>query len=117
MTHTGAHTGAHGVACADCAAPRWRVLLDRANAGPRCGARCKRTGQPCQGAAMPNGRCRMHGGASTGARTPEGKARCKAAPRKHGGRDGAARVRASQRGEAHRLVVAILNLLRRADTV
>jgi hypothetical protein len=34
---------------------------------PRCGAHCWTTGQPCQQAAMPNGRCRMHGGRSTGA--------------------------------------------------
>jgi hypothetical protein len=32
----------------------------------RCGAHCRTTGQPCQQAAMPNGRCRMHGGRSTG---------------------------------------------------
>jgi hypothetical protein len=31
-------------------------------AAPRCGARSKRTGKPCQGAAMPNGRCKLHGG-------------------------------------------------------
>lgn len=109
-------TGTQEEACATGEAPRWRVLLDRANAGPRCGATCKRTGQPCRGAAMPNGRCRMHGGASTGTRTPEGKARCQAAPRKHGGRDAAARARASQRGEASRLAVAILALLREAGS-
>jgi uncharacterized protein YjcR len=34
---------------------------------PRCGARSKRTGEPCRAAAMKNGRCRMHGGKSTGA--------------------------------------------------
>ena len=34
---------------------------------PRCGARSKRTGEPCQSAAMKNGRCRMHGGKSSGA--------------------------------------------------
>ena len=34
---------------------------------PRCGARSKRTGEPCRSAAMKNGRCRMHGGKSTGA--------------------------------------------------
>ena len=38
---------------------------------PRCGART-RSGQPCQGPAMANGRCRMHGGTSTGPRTEEG---------------------------------------------
>lgn len=105
------HTGAHREACATGEAPRWRVLLDRANAGPRCGATCKRTGQPCRGAAMPNGRCRMHGGTSTGARTPEGKARCRVAPRKHGGRDAAARARAAQRGAARALALDVLQLI------
>ena len=38
--------------------------LLKANAAPRCGARSKRTGKPCQGAAMPNGRCKLHGGKS-----------------------------------------------------
>jgi hypothetical protein len=33
---------------------RLEALL-KANAAPRCGARSKRTGKPCQGAAMPNG--------------------------------------------------------------
>jgi len=44
---------------------RLEALL-KANAAPRCGARSKRTGKPCQGAAMPNGRCKLHGGKSTG---------------------------------------------------
>ncbi len=43
-----------------------------ANAAPRCGARSKRTGKPCRGAAMPNGRCRLHGGKSTGPRDARG---------------------------------------------
>jgi hypothetical protein len=47
---------------------RLEALL-KANAAPRCGARSKRTGKPCQGAAMPNGRCKLHGGKSTGPRT------------------------------------------------
>src|SRR5215470_15631538 len=38
---------------------RLEALL-KANAAPRCGARSKRTGKPCQGAAMPNGRCKLH---------------------------------------------------------
>jgi len=33
---------------------------------PRCGAKT-RSGNPCQGPAMKNGRCRMHGGTSPGA--------------------------------------------------
>jgi hypothetical protein len=58
--------------------------LVRANAAPRCGARSKRTGKPCQGAAMPNGRCRLHGGKSTGPRTPEGLERSRRANSRHG---------------------------------
>ncbi len=49
----------------------------------RCGAKA-RSGTPCRGPAMTNGRCRMHGGRSTGPRTPEGKARMIAANTKHG---------------------------------
>jgi hypothetical protein len=48
------------------------------------GARSKRTGKPCQGAAMPNGRCKLHGGKSTGPRTPEGLERSRRANWKHG---------------------------------
>src|SRR5215467_1616964 len=55
----------------------------RANAAPRCGARSKRTGEPCRGAAMPNGRCKVHGGKSTGPRTPEGLERSRRANWKH----------------------------------
>src|SRR6266568_1137873 len=62
---------------------RSEALL-KANAAPRCGARSKRTGKPCQGAAMPNGRCKLHGGKSTGPRTPEGLARSRRANWKHG---------------------------------
>jgi hypothetical protein len=58
-----------------------------ANAAPRCGARSKRTGKPCQGAAMPNGRCKVHGGKSTGPRTPEGLERSRRANSKHGHRN------------------------------
>lgn len=32
------------------------------NAAPRCGAHARRTGNPCRGPAMKNGRCRLHGG-------------------------------------------------------
>src|SRR5262249_8924067 len=56
----------------------------QANGAPRCGARSKRTGKPCQGAAMPNGRCKLHGGKSTGPRTPEGLERSRRANWKHG---------------------------------
>jgi hypothetical protein len=64
---------------------------------PRCGAKA-RSGAPCRGPAMPNGRCRMHGGRSTGPRTPEGLARMIAANTTHGmcGMAGAAQ-RAQQR--------------------
>src|SRR5262245_42975620 len=62
---------------------RLEALL-KASAAPRCGARSKRTGKPCQGAAMPNGRCKLHGGKSTGPRTPEGLERSRRANWKHG---------------------------------
>lgn len=43
---------------------------------PRCGARRKSDGQPCQAPARwPSGRCRLHGGLSTGPKTAEGRAR------------------------------------------
>lgn len=32
----------------------------------KCGAHSRRTGEPCKGRAMANGKCRMHGGKSTG---------------------------------------------------
>jgi len=52
---------------------------------PRCGAKVKsRNGEPCQMAAMKNGRCYLHGGKSTGPRTREGLARMKTAKTKHG---------------------------------
>jgi hypothetical protein len=60
------------------------AALVMANAASRCGARSKRTGKPCQGAAMPNGRCKFHGGKSTGPRTPEGLERSRRANWKHG---------------------------------
>jgi hypothetical protein len=50
---------------------------------PRCGAKT-RSGAPCKGAAMLNGRCRMHGGPSTGPRTEAGKAAIRASRTKHG---------------------------------
>lgn len=51
----------------------------------RCGAKSKRTGQPCQQPAMRGKqRCRLHGGKSTGAKTPEGKQRAAMANYKHG---------------------------------
>jgi hypothetical protein len=52
--------------------------------GKPCGARCKRTGEPCQAPAMHNGRCRLHGGKSTGPRTLEGFERMRRANTRHG---------------------------------
>lgn len=55
-----------------------RALRERAaHAGPkpRCGARRKRDGLPCQAQALPRGRCKLHGGMSTGPRTEAGKVR------------------------------------------
>src|SRR5271163_3774618 len=54
------------------------------NLAPRCGAKARTTGCPCQSPAMANGRCRMHGGNCHGPSTPEGKARMTAANTKHG---------------------------------
>jgi hypothetical protein len=61
-----------------------RDPLAAARAAPRCGARSKRTGEPCKGAAMANGRCRFHGGKSTGPRTAEGRERSRRSNWKHG---------------------------------
>ena len=60
-----------------------RHRLTRRCDRPRCGAKRKRDGKPCEAPvvwdverdAPRNGRCRMHGGASTGPKTPEGRAR------------------------------------------
>jgi len=49
-----------------------------------CGARSKRTGNPCRQPPMKNGRCRLHGGKSTGPKTKEGLLRSKRANWKHG---------------------------------
>ncbi|WP_277755319.1 HGGxSTG domain-containing protein [Teichococcus oryzae] len=65
--------------------------LRLAQAAPRCGARSRRTGKPCAGPAMANGRCRMHGGSSTGPRTAEGLERLREAHTVHGGRGAEAR--------------------------
>jgi hypothetical protein len=51
----------------------------------RCGARSKRTGEPCQApACRGKRRCRFHDGKSTGPRTPEGLAHSRRARRKTG---------------------------------
>ncbi|TXN24101.1 hypothetical protein FV217_03860 [Methylobacterium sp. WL9] len=36
--------------------------LSRFAEGPRCGAKCRTSGEPCRNHAMANGRCRLHGG-------------------------------------------------------
>jgi hypothetical protein len=64
--------------------PDWRNGLRAANAAPRCGAKTKRRGTPCQSPGMANGRCRIHGGKSTGPKTPEGIERIRHAHLKHG---------------------------------
>jgi hypothetical protein len=85
--------------------------LAAARQAPRCGAHARRTGLPCQQAAMANGRCRMHGGASTGPRTAEGIARCAAAQTKHGRRNAAARAAATKRGKARSAIAEMRRLL------
>ncbi len=67
---------------------------------PRCGAKTRRRGTPCQGPAMRNGRCRLHGGLSTGAKTAEGIERIRRAQLKHGRYSKQAKA---ERAEARRL--------------
>ena len=89
---------------------RLEALL-KANAAPRCGARSKRTGKPCQGAAMPNGRCKLHGGKSTGPRTAEGLERSRRANWKHG------HFSREAKAERSRLRAAILVLRDLRDSI
>src|SRR5438132_12171710 len=89
---------------------RLEALL-KANAAPRCGARSKRTGKPCRGAAMPNGRCKFHGGKSTGPRTPEGLERSRRANWKHG------HFSREAKAERSRLRAAILTLRDLCDSI
>ncbi len=63
------------------------------HASPRCGAHSRRTGAPCQGPAMKNGRCRMHGGRSTGPQTNEGLERSQSARLIHGKYSASAKAR------------------------
>jgi len=70
---------------------------------PRCGARSKRTGQPCKapGVRRPDGsysRCKFHGGRSTGPRTEAGRARCAQNALRHGRYTAAAKA---ARAEQH----------------
>src|SRR6266508_3384434 len=85
---------------------RLEALL-KANAAPRCGARSKRTGKPCQAAAMPNGRCKLHGGKSTGPRTPEGLERSRRANWKHGYYSREAKA---ERSRVRAAILAVRNL-------
>ena len=85
--------------------------LVRANAAPRCGARSKRMGKPCQGAAMPNGRCWLHGGNSTGPRMPEGLERSRRANWKHG------HFSQEAKAERSRLRAALLALRDLCDSI
>src|SRR5438874_9190803 len=89
---------------------RLEALL-KANAAPRCGARSKRTGKPCLGAAMPNGRCKLHGGKSTGPRTPEGLERSRRANWKHG------HYSREAKAERARLREALLTLRNLCDSI
>ena len=89
---------------------RLEALL-KANAAPRCGARSKRTGKPCRGAAMPNGRCKLHGGKSTGPRTPEGLERSRRANWKHG------HFSREAKAERSRLREALLTLRDLCDSI
>ena len=90
----------------------WAYALAAAGAAPRCGARRKRTGEPCRAPAMPNGRCHKHGGASTGPRTAEGMARLRRVPLRHGRRGAEARQAARDRSEARKVLAALNCLLR-----
>ncbi len=54
---------------AQCSAQMKKINAERMAFGPRCGARRRRDGEPCQQMVLfPNGRCRFHGG-----KTPKGK--------------------------------------------
>lgn len=78
---------------------------------PRCGAKCKRTGFPCKGSAMKNGRCRIHGGKSTGARTLEGRKRSQRANWIHGHYSAEAKAaRREERAQLKELKTSLGNL-------
>ena len=80
------------------------------NPAPRCGANT-RTGCPCKGPAMPNGRCRMHGGA-TPRHTPEARDRIAAARSTQGGRSKAARAMLARNGHCVRQARLLLTTSR-----
>lgn len=87
--------------------PGWRLALDMANAVPRCGAKT-RSGTPCRGPGMLNGRCRMHGGTSTGPRTEQGLERCRRANWKHGRRSAKATHERKQAVELRRVIRCLI---------
>jgi hypothetical protein len=91
----------------------WSKALQAAREASRCGART-RSGLPCRGAAMPNGRCRMHGGPSTGPRTPEGLERSRRANWKHGRRSAEARARRKEAAAIQRQIRQLIALVRSA---
>ena len=94
-----------------------RTALDYANAAPRCGARRKRDGKPCQGPAMANGRCRFHGGLSTGARTAEGKERARKAPLRHGHYSAEAKAARAEGRQAVRRLRELAAMMRMAEFI
>jgi hypothetical protein len=91
----------------------WRRALRAAQEVPRCGART-RSGTPCGGAAMANGRCRMHGGPSTGPRTPEGLERSRQANWKHGRKSAEAIARRKEAAAIRREIRRLIALMRLA---
>ena len=82
--------------------------LEKARLAPKCGARRKRDGQPCQRFALPIGRCALRGGKSTGPRTPEGLERCRQAVTRHGFYSAAAKA---ERREARLVARALRELI------
>jgi hypothetical protein len=81
--------------------PDWRKAIKAANNAPRCGAKKRKKGTPCQSPAMANGRCRIHGGTSTGPKTQEGIENIRMTHWKHGQRSGEA-IRRRKEGMALR---------------
>src|SRR5687767_7465413 len=90
--------------CTSCPHTAERLLM-----APRCGARRKHDGCPCQLPAMRNGRCRLHGGKSTGAKTPEGAERARQAALRHGFYTAAAK---SERRSARSALLGLRDVLK-----
>ena len=87
----------------------WKAHMALAYAAPRCGAKRRYDGRPCQGPAMANGRCRMHGGASTGPRTAAGLERSRKARWQHGFYSAEAREQRRKARETARILRALLH--------